>query len=120
QQPPDRPTAQAASVRDRRRVPILAAAAVLLAAVLALAPASPAAGASAAPPAPASATRTAAGGAVAGTPGPPALGVRGAILVAQNTSQRLYGVNPNAELPSASGTKLMTALVTLEVVPTTE
>jgi D-alanyl-D-alanine carboxypeptidase (penicillin-binding protein 5/6) len=98
----------------------VAAAAALLAAVLALAPASSAAGGSAAPATPASATRPAADGAVPGPPRPPALGVRAAILVAQNTSQRLYGVNPNAELPMASTTKLMTALLTLERAPMTE
>ncbi len=51
---------------------------------------------------------------------PPALGVRAAILVAENTGQRLYGVNADAQLPVASTTKLMTALVTLERAPMSE
>ncbi len=37
--------------------------------------------------------------------------------MAQDTGQRLYGVNPGAELPIASTTKLMTALETLEHAP---
>jgi D-alanyl-D-alanine carboxypeptidase (penicillin-binding protein 5/6) len=45
---------------------------------------------------------------------PPALSVRAAVLVEEGTGQQLYGVAPNAELPIASTTKLMTALVTLE------
>ncbi len=45
---------------------------------------------------------------------PPPLGVSAAILVAPGTSQVLYGVNPQREVPIASTTKLMTALVTLE------
>ena len=44
----------------------------------------------------------------------PALSVSAAILVAPSTGQELYGVNPNAEVPIASTTKLMTALITLE------
>ena len=44
----------------------------------------------------------------------PALSVRAAILVAASTGQRLYGVNAERELPIASTTKLMTALITLE------
>ncbi len=46
-------------------------------------------------------------------PAPP-LSVRAAILVEQGTGQVLYGINANQELPIASTTKLMTALVTLE------
>ena len=45
---------------------------------------------------------------------PPSLGVRGAALIKESTGQLLYGVHPFAELPIASTTKLMTALVTLE------
>jgi D-alanyl-D-alanine carboxypeptidase (penicillin-binding protein 5/6) len=45
---------------------------------------------------------------------PPALSVRGAILVEESTGRQLYGVAPNAELPIASTTKMMTALVTLQ------
>ena len=45
---------------------------------------------------------------------PPALSVRAAALVAQQTGQQLYGQNSSAELAIASTTKLMTALVTLE------
>jgi len=45
---------------------------------------------------------------------PPRLSVRAAILIEQSTGQRLYGYKPNRELPIASTTKLMTALVTLE------
>jgi D-alanyl-D-alanine carboxypeptidase (penicillin-binding protein 5/6) len=44
----------------------------------------------------------------------PALSVSAAILVAPNTGQELDGVAPNAEVPIASTTKLMTALITLE------
>jgi D-alanyl-D-alanine carboxypeptidase (penicillin-binding protein 5/6) len=44
---------------------------------------------------------------------PPPLSVRAAALVAQQTGQQLYGQNAAAELPIASTTKLMTALVTL-------
>jgi D-alanyl-D-alanine carboxypeptidase (penicillin-binding protein 5/6) len=44
----------------------------------------------------------------------PALSVRAAVLVAPNTGQELDGVAPNAEVPIASTTKLMTALITLE------
>jgi D-alanyl-D-alanine carboxypeptidase (penicillin-binding protein 5/6) len=46
--------------------------------------------------------------------GPPALSVTGAILAAPETKQALYGVNSRRELPVASATKLMTALVVLE------
>jgi D-alanyl-D-alanine carboxypeptidase (penicillin-binding protein 5/6) len=45
---------------------------------------------------------------------PPRLSARAAIVVEQGTGQVLYGVNANRELPIASTTKLMTALVTLE------
>src|SRR5438067_13690946 len=45
---------------------------------------------------------------------PPALSVRAAALVAQNTGQQIYGVNTGAQLAIASTTKLMTALVTLK------
>lgn len=93
-----------------RRVRILAAAAVTLATAVAGASPGPAA---AAAPAASAAPGTA-------TPQPPALGVRAAILVAENTGQRLYGVNADAQLPVASTTKLMTALVTLERAPMTE
>jgi D-alanyl-D-alanine carboxypeptidase (penicillin-binding protein 5/6) len=49
-------------------------------------------------------------------PGPP-LNVRAATLVSPFTGQRLFGVNPDAELAIASTTKLMTALVTLQRAP---
>ncbi len=42
------------------------------------------------------------------------LTARAAILVAPATGQQLYGLDPDRELPIASTTKLMTALVTLE------
>jgi serine-type D-Ala-D-Ala carboxypeptidase (penicillin-binding protein 5/6) len=45
---------------------------------------------------------------------PPRLGVRAAVLVEPSTGQTLYGDSPNRELPIASTTKLMTALITLE------
>jgi serine-type D-Ala-D-Ala carboxypeptidase (penicillin-binding protein 5/6) len=45
---------------------------------------------------------------------PPRLGVRAAVLLEPGTGQTLYGVSPNRELPIASTTKLMTALITLE------
>ena len=44
----------------------------------------------------------------------PALSVRAATLVAPATGKQLYGLNASAELPIASTTKLMTALVTLQ------
>jgi D-alanyl-D-alanine carboxypeptidase (penicillin-binding protein 5/6) len=44
----------------------------------------------------------------------PALRVRAAILVAPATGQVLHGIAPDARLPIASTTKLMTALLTLE------
>jgi serine-type D-Ala-D-Ala carboxypeptidase (penicillin-binding protein 5/6) len=47
-------------------------------------------------------------------PAPPLLPVRTAVLIEQSTGQRLYGVNPDQEVPIASATKLMTALLTLE------
>jgi serine-type D-Ala-D-Ala carboxypeptidase (penicillin-binding protein 5/6) len=50
--------------------------------------------------------------AIAGAP--PSLGVRAAVLVEASTGQVLYGDNAGAELPIASTTKLMTALVTLQ------
>jgi serine-type D-Ala-D-Ala carboxypeptidase (penicillin-binding protein 5/6) len=43
----------------------------------------------------------------------PPLGVRAAALIEESTGQQLYGENADAELPIASTTKLMTALVTL-------
>jgi D-alanyl-D-alanine carboxypeptidase (penicillin-binding protein 5/6) len=45
---------------------------------------------------------------------PPSLGVHAAILIEESTGHQLYGIAPNAELPIASTTKLMTALVTLQ------
>jgi D-alanyl-D-alanine carboxypeptidase (penicillin-binding protein 5/6) len=45
---------------------------------------------------------------------PPSLSVTGAILVAPDTHQELYGVNPQRKLAIASATKLMTALIALE------
>jgi len=45
---------------------------------------------------------------------PPALSVTGASLIVTNTGQQIYGLNANAELPIASTTKLMTALITLQ------
>jgi D-alanyl-D-alanine carboxypeptidase (penicillin-binding protein 5/6) len=56
-------------------------------------------------------------GAEAAAPGPqpvPPLGVRAAIVIEQSTGQQLLGIAPNAELPIASATKLMTALVVME------
>jgi serine-type D-Ala-D-Ala carboxypeptidase (penicillin-binding protein 5/6) len=49
----------------------------------------------------------------ASSAGPPALGVRAAALIEDSTGQELYDDNADAELPIASTTKLMTALVTL-------
>jgi D-alanyl-D-alanine carboxypeptidase (penicillin-binding protein 5/6) len=49
-----------------------------------------------------------------GVAAPPALNVRGAILVSPATGQVLFGVHPNRRLAIASATKLMTALLTLE------
>jgi D-alanyl-D-alanine carboxypeptidase (penicillin-binding protein 5/6) len=45
---------------------------------------------------------------------PPALSVSAAALYAPQTGQLLDAVNPNRELPIASTTKLMTALITLQ------
>ena len=45
---------------------------------------------------------------------PPRFSVSAAILIEQSTGHELYGVDANRELPIASTTKLMTALVTLE------
>ncbi len=45
---------------------------------------------------------------------PPDLQVSAAGLIVAGTGQQLYGVNPNAEQPIASTTKIMTALITLE------
>lgn len=55
----------------------------------------------------------------ASAPGP-ALSVRAASLIDATTGQRLYGLNADAELPIASTTKLMTALITLEHTEPTE
>lgn len=44
----------------------------------------------------------------------PALSARNAVLTVQSTGQRLYGHSPDARVPIASATKLMTALLTLE------
>jgi D-alanyl-D-alanine carboxypeptidase (penicillin-binding protein 5/6) len=60
--------------------------------------------------APAGAART--GGKL--PPGAPHLTVTAASLIDAASGQQLYGVNPTAELPIASTTKLMTALVTLQ------
>src|SRR5947199_9368642 len=55
------------------------------------------------------------GQASAATPAPaPKLPAKAAILTVLNTGQRLYGRNADKELPIASTTKLMTALVTLQ------
>ena len=45
---------------------------------------------------------------------PPSLSARAAVLYAPGTGQTLYGLDANRELPIASTTKLMTALITLE------
>lgn len=45
---------------------------------------------------------------------PPVLSVRAGILIEQSTGRQLYGSGAQRELPIASATKLMTALVTLE------
>ncbi len=45
---------------------------------------------------------------------PPSLHVSAAGLIEASTGQHLYGVNAGAELPIASTTKIMTALVTLQ------
>jgi D-alanyl-D-alanine carboxypeptidase (penicillin-binding protein 5/6) len=44
----------------------------------------------------------------------PRIDVRASALIDANTGRQLYGMNAKAELPIASTTKLMTALVTLE------
>ena len=49
----------------------------------------------------------------AAPPGPPPLPARAAALLEETTGQQLFGDNADAELPIASTTKLMTALVTL-------
>jgi D-alanyl-D-alanine carboxypeptidase (penicillin-binding protein 5/6) len=103
-------------VTGRRRARILAAAAVTLATAVAVA----APGRASAAPVGTVAAATTVAPAAPATSQPPALGVRAAILVAENTGQRLYGVNADAQLPVASTTKLMTALVTLERAPMTE
>jgi serine-type D-Ala-D-Ala carboxypeptidase (penicillin-binding protein 5/6) len=66
-------------------------------------PSAPTGTAAAAPPA----------SAATATSAPPRLGVRAAALIEASTGQSLYGLNAGAELPIASTTKLMTALVTL-------
>jgi serine-type D-Ala-D-Ala carboxypeptidase (penicillin-binding protein 5/6) len=45
---------------------------------------------------------------------PSSLSARAAVLYAPETGQTLYGLDANRELPIASTTKLMTALITLE------
>jgi D-alanyl-D-alanine carboxypeptidase (penicillin-binding protein 5/6) len=45
---------------------------------------------------------------------PPSLTAHAAVLYAPQTGQTLYGLDANRELPIASTTKLMTALITLE------
>jgi D-alanyl-D-alanine carboxypeptidase (penicillin-binding protein 5/6) len=57
---------------------------------------------------------TAEGSAIGSPATQPHLSVRAAILVDELTGQVLYASNPDAELPIASTTKLMTALLTLE------
>src|SRR5437763_927102 len=42
---------------------------------------------------------------------PPALGVKASSLIDADTGQQLYAMNARAEVPIASATKLMTALV---------
>ena len=49
----------------------------------------------------------------AGTPAPPRLPVRAAALLEESSGDQLFDDNANAQLPIASTTKLMTALVTL-------
>jgi len=78
--------------------------AMLLAASLALPAASAAAAHSSVGLRPASAT----------APAPPQLSAGAATLIEESTGQQLYGLNPYRELPIASTTKLMTALLTLE------
>jgi serine-type D-Ala-D-Ala carboxypeptidase (penicillin-binding protein 5/6) len=50
----------------------------------------------------------------AGAVAPPQLSVSAAALIEESTGQRLYGSSSQSELPIASTTKLMTALLTLE------
>jgi D-alanyl-D-alanine carboxypeptidase (penicillin-binding protein 5/6) len=90
-------------VSGRRRVQILAAVTVTLAMAVAVVSAR-----AASPPA-----------STADAVPPPALSTRAAILVAEGTGERLYGMNADASVPIASATKLMTALVTLERAPLT-
>ena len=45
---------------------------------------------------------------------PPSLSARAGVMIAPQTGQILYGLDANRELPIASTTKLMTALVVLE------
>jgi D-alanyl-D-alanine carboxypeptidase (penicillin-binding protein 5/6) len=52
--------------------------------------------------------------AAAAVPPPPKLPAKAALLTVLNTGQQLYGFHANEELPIASTTKLMTALLTLE------
>ena len=49
----------------------------------------------------------------ASTPAPPSLPTKAEALIEESTGQRLLGENADSELPIASTTKLMTALVTL-------
>jgi D-alanyl-D-alanine carboxypeptidase (penicillin-binding protein 5/6) len=63
----------------------------------------------AAAPAPASAAGTA-----PGAPPAPGLSVSAAALIEESTGQQLYASNADQQLPIASTTKLMTALLTLE------
>jgi len=49
-----------------------------------------------------------------GTPSPPRLPAKAAVLTVLGTGQQLYGLNPGVERPIASTTKLMTALQVLE------
>ncbi len=48
---------------------------------------------------------------------PPSLGVRAAALIEETSGDRLYSQDATAELPIASTTKLMTALITLDHEP---
>jgi D-alanyl-D-alanine carboxypeptidase (penicillin-binding protein 5/6) len=52
--------------------------------------------------------------AIAQPPTPPALGARAAVVYAPATGQTLLAVDPDREVPIASTTKLMTALVVLQ------
>ena len=53
----------------------------------------------------------------AAAPGPPKLAARAFALISADTGQPLVGHDSDRELPIASATKLMTALLTLEHVP---